>query len=75
MGSEVLEKIKFGEPIEYDHVIVKGNLSLAELDLLAKEVDRTPIEMLASRDPNSRNLRALKVLDLANLLTLEEQNL
>jgi len=30
---EILEKIKKGEPVEYDHVIIKGNLDINDLDL------------------------------------------
>jgi uncharacterized protein YjbI with pentapeptide repeats len=44
-SSEVLEKIKLGQPIEYDHVNVKGNLNLYGLVLPTKKLDRTPFEL------------------------------
>jgi hypothetical protein len=32
-ASEILEKIGKSEPVEYDHVIVRGNLDLNQLGL------------------------------------------
>ena len=40
-ASEILAKIQKGEPVEYDHVIVGGNLDLSKLDLPKKLVNRT----------------------------------
>ena len=39
-ASEILEKIERGEPAEYNHVIVEGDLDLSKLDLTKKHVNR-----------------------------------
>ena len=39
-AREILAKIQAGEPVEYDHVIVKGDLNLNQLELPAKCVNR-----------------------------------
>jgi hypothetical protein len=44
-ASEILEKIEKGDPVEYDHVIVKGNLDLSQLSLPTKHIERTPDEI------------------------------
>ena len=33
-ASEILDKIQKGEPVEYDHVRITGELDLSKLDLL-----------------------------------------
>ena len=33
-ASEILDKIQKGEPVEYDHVRIIGDLDLSKLDLL-----------------------------------------
>ncbi|VVB72652.1 Pentapeptide repeats (9 copies) [uncultured archaeon] len=40
-ASEILAKIKMGDPVEYSHVIVRGDLDLSKLDLPTKRVNRT----------------------------------
>jgi hypothetical protein len=40
-ASEILVKIQKGEPVEYDHVTVKGDLDLGKLDLQTQHVNRT----------------------------------
>ena len=44
-ASEILEKIARGEPVEYDDVIVEGDLDLRGLDLLTEHVERTEFEI------------------------------
>jgi len=44
-ASEILAKIQKGEPVEYDHVMVKGDLDLGKLDLPTKHVNRTSFEI------------------------------
>ncbi len=44
-ASEILAKIERGEPVEYDVVIVEGDLGLSNLDLPTEHVDRTYIEI------------------------------
>ena len=43
-ASEILEKIRKGEPIEYDNVIVEGDLDSTKLDLPTQQVERTKHE-------------------------------
>ncbi len=45
-AQEILDKIERGEPVEYDHVIVKGDLDIGKLDLPKGRVERTPDEIL-----------------------------
>lgn len=33
VASDILAKIKVGDPVEYDHVIIKGDLDLSQLEL------------------------------------------
>jgi hypothetical protein len=43
LASEILDKIQKGEPVEYDHVIVKGDLDLGKLDNLpTQRINRRP---------------------------------
>ena len=44
-ASEILVKIERGEPVEYDGVIVVGDLDLSGLDLPTKRVERTEEEI------------------------------
>jgi len=44
-AKEILDKIERGEPVVYDHVIVKGDLDLRGLDLPTRRVDRTSNEI------------------------------
>ena len=44
-AQEILDKIERGEPVEYDHVIVEGNLNLRELDLPKIKMKRTSHEI------------------------------
>ena len=44
-ASEILDKIQTGEPVEYDHVIIKGNLDVSKLDLPIKHVARTEYQI------------------------------
>ncbi len=40
-AQEILDKIERGEPVEYDHVIVEGDLDLGKLELPKRHVNRT----------------------------------
>ena len=44
-ASEILAKIERGEPVEYDDVIVEGDLYLSSLDLPTERVERTEYEI------------------------------
>ena len=44
-ASEILTKIEEGEPVEYDHVKVIGDLDLNKLDLPIKHVNRTSFQI------------------------------
>jgi len=44
-AQEILDKIERGEPVEYDHVIVEGHLSLRNLDLPKIKMERTSDEI------------------------------
>jgi hypothetical protein len=43
-ASEILAKIERGEPVEYDGVIVAGDLDISGLELPTEHVDRTEAE-------------------------------
>ena len=43
-ASEILAKIERGEPVEYDGVIVEGDLDISGLDLPTEHVDRSWLE-------------------------------
>lgn len=43
--SEILAKIEKGEPVEYDCIMVKGDLDLTKLNLPKRHIDRTELEM------------------------------
>lgn len=45
-ASDILPMVQKGETVEYDHVIVKGNLDLSQSDLPTKRVSRTHTEKL-----------------------------
>ncbi len=44
-AREILSKIQNGEPVEYDHVIVRGDLDLSKSDLPERYVSRTTYEI------------------------------
>jgi len=44
-AQEILDKIESGLPVEYDHVIIKGDLDLSKLDLPRRQVNRTSYEI------------------------------
>jgi hypothetical protein len=44
-AQEILDKIEKGLPVEYDHVIIKGDLDLSKLDLPKRRVERTFFEI------------------------------
>ena len=44
-AQEILDKIEKGLPVEYDHVIIKGDLDLSKLDLPKRQVERTSFEI------------------------------
>jgi hypothetical protein len=44
-ASEILDKIRKGEPVKYDHVIIKGELELGKLNLPKRLINRTDIEI------------------------------
>jgi hypothetical protein len=56
-ASEILEKISKGEPVEYDHVIVKGDLDFRQLKgLPTKHIERTPFEIEKYRPSKSKEI-------------------
>jgi len=46
-ASEILAKIERGEPVEYDGVVVEGDLDISGLDLPTEHVERTEFEIKA----------------------------
>ncbi|MGV8126934.1 MAG: pentapeptide repeat-containing protein [Methanothrix sp.] len=44
-AQEILDKIERGEPVEYDHVIVEGDLDLYRLELPKRWANRTDFEV------------------------------
>lgn len=38
-ASEVLARIKMGEPAEWDHVVIEGDLDIRNLDFLKMKMD------------------------------------
>ena len=44
-AQEILDKIEMGLPVEYDHVIVKGDLDLSKLDRPKRPVSRSSSEI------------------------------
>jgi len=44
-ASEILAKIERGEDVEYDGVIIEGDLDISGLDLLTERVRRTKHEL------------------------------
>jgi hypothetical protein len=44
-ASEILEKISKGEPVGYDHVIVKDDLDVSQLGLPTRHIERDPYEI------------------------------
>lgn len=44
-AREILAKIQDGEPVEYDHVVVRGDLDLSKSDLPERYVPRTTYEI------------------------------
>jgi hypothetical protein len=44
-ASEILEKIQNGVPVEYDNVIIDGDLDLTKLNLKTQQVERTKHEI------------------------------
>ncbi len=44
-AREILSKIQNGEPVEYDHVVVRGDLDLSKSDLPERYVSRTMYEI------------------------------
>ena len=44
-ASEILAKIEKGEPVEYDHVKIVGDLDISKLDLPKRHIDRTDLEI------------------------------
>jgi hypothetical protein len=40
-ASEILDKIQNGQPVEYDNVIIEGDLDPSTLDLPTEQVKRT----------------------------------
>ena len=44
-AREILDKIERGEDVEYDGVIVEGDLDISGLELLTEQVERTKHEL------------------------------
>ena len=44
-AKEILNKIRYGEPVEYDHIIIKGDLRLDQLGLTVRYINRTEQEL------------------------------
>ena len=45
-AQEILDKIERGEPVEYDHVIVEGDLDLSKQELPIRHFNRTWYEIV-----------------------------
>jgi uncharacterized protein YjbI with pentapeptide repeats len=45
-ASEILDKIEKGEPVEYDHVRIIGDMDLGKLDLPIEDVARTEYQII-----------------------------
>jgi hypothetical protein len=43
-ASEILDKIQKGEPVEYDHVRIVGDLDLSKIDLSTQRIERTDFQ-------------------------------
>ena len=56
-ADEVMAKIKLGLPVEYDNVVIKGNLTSERLGLTAEQILRIPfeVEMTPSNEPMLAN--------------------
>jgi len=52
-AQEILDKIERGEPVEYDHVIVEGDLDLGRLELPKRHVNRTANEKYSGLSENA----------------------
>ncbi len=44
-AKEILDKIENGKPVEYDSIIINGNLDLTKLSLPAIHIERDPIDI------------------------------
>jgi uncharacterized protein YjbI with pentapeptide repeats len=65
-ANEILVKIQNGEPVEYDHVIIKGDLSLNQLVSSAKYIGQTPPVIL--RRPG--NVTVIKMPNLPENMSI-----
>ena len=45
-AQEILDKIERGEPVEYDHVIVEGDLDLGKVELPKRRANRTDFQAM-----------------------------
>ena len=45
-ASEILAKIEKGQPVEYDHIIIKGNLEVGSLEEPTDENDKKFVSSL-----------------------------
>ena len=55
-ACQVLKKIWKGEPVEYDHARIVGDLNLSMLDLHTQHIDRTDFEKNVSNFPEEAKL-------------------
>lgn len=63
-ASDILDKIKKGEPVEYDHVVVKGSLDLSKLDLPTRRVERDELAPICNAKEDVKIIRSLiKITD------------
>jgi hypothetical protein len=45
-ASEILAKVQNGEPVEYDHIIIKGDINISQLNLPIKQINRTSFDLV-----------------------------
>jgi uncharacterized protein YjbI with pentapeptide repeats len=61
-ASEILAKIERGEPVEYDGVIVEGDLDISGLELPTEHVDRTEEEALHRLSEELKTIRSKMII-------------
>jgi uncharacterized protein YjbI with pentapeptide repeats len=80
-AKEILDKIQKREPVEYDNVIIEGDLDLSKLDLPTKHIKLTEYQKLLSRSnlvkivPHQIDIRNSSIrgeLNFSNILFQED---
>ena len=71
-ASEILDKIQKGEPAEYDHVRITGELDLSKLDLPMEHVARTEYQIKSLELPQESRVvySPIKITVLSNFLII-----